>query len=599
MTAVVAAIDFGTHGTGYAWTDVTEGADGRLRPVRQQPIFRERWPGADRFYPKDLSAVLLGPAGEIAAWGHEAKREWARLSMEGAAGYGYVSGFKMALKADAYQGLAAPGVGSIRIDSVSKARPLVVAYLRRMRQLALAEISSSGYPEREIRWCLTVPAIWDEAEKQLMRDAAAEAGLPSGRDRLLLTLEPEAAAVYCQAHLARVVGASSRGQRQTVGPGARFMVVDCGGGTVDITAFQVSASAYGDERMVEIGKVSGGKFGSEYINEKFIATVLHDRLDGADTVDRIRRECPHALLELVERWESEKVTATARPGPDGPVIERPVYVPVPGEIRDLLPQAAIERLAAQPGGSRHRIVVTPQEVRELFDASVDYIVEEVSQQLADMRRSEGPGDRPPRILLVGGLSGSDYLQQRIRSFLDANSCQDVALLVPANPAAAVLFGAVLYGCNPPVIEARRVRYTFGCQVWAPFEDGVDEPRRRVPDGAGPALCKDRFSVFVTVGDLVKADQRVVKVRRPVTLDQAELIVDFYRTREEKPRYVDDPGCELVGTLTVPLGAALSLPLADRGVEVAFRFGDTEISASAVNLHTQEQVETVLRFGQVG
>ncbi|MGW6302801.1 hypothetical protein ACWFRQ_01465 [Streptomyces niveus] len=58
--------------------------------------------------------------------------------------------------------------------------------------------------------------------------------LGEGDGRVLLSPEPEAAA-----HCARVSGAGQGNAGPApMAPGARFMVVDCGGGTADITGYQ-------------------------------------------------------------------------------------------------------------------------------------------------------------------------------------------------------------------------------------------------------------------------------------------------------------------------------------------------------------------------
>ncbi|CAB4491839.1 unnamed protein product [Rhizophagus irregularis] len=74
---------------------------------------------------------------------------------------------------------------------------------------------------------LTVPAEYSEKEKAIMRECAHNAGLISEGDSLLLqfTTEPEAAAIYCMDKL--------REYDLTIG--TTFMIVDCGGGTVDLT----------------------------------------------------------------------------------------------------------------------------------------------------------------------------------------------------------------------------------------------------------------------------------------------------------------------------------------------------------------------------
>lgn len=82
--------------------------------------------------------------------------------------------------------------------------------------------------ETDVLWVLTVPAIWDDSAKLLMRQAAVAAGLEMEDGQLMLALEPEAASLWCLAS-----GGVSL-EKDDV-----YMVVDCGGGTVDITVHQV------------------------------------------------------------------------------------------------------------------------------------------------------------------------------------------------------------------------------------------------------------------------------------------------------------------------------------------------------------------------
>lgn len=54
--------------------------------------------------------------------------------------------------------------------------------------------------DEDVRWVITVPAIWRSSAKQLMRQAAYEAGLGSDRipQQILIALEPEAASLFCR-----------------------------------------------------------------------------------------------------------------------------------------------------------------------------------------------------------------------------------------------------------------------------------------------------------------------------------------------------------------------------------------------------------------
>jgi len=52
----------------------------------------------------------------------------------------------------------------------------------------------------DVRWVITVPAIWRSAAKELMREAAYQAGIGSVilPQQLLICLEPEAASLFCR-----------------------------------------------------------------------------------------------------------------------------------------------------------------------------------------------------------------------------------------------------------------------------------------------------------------------------------------------------------------------------------------------------------------
>lgn len=85
-----------------------------------------------------------------------------------------------------------------------------------------------------IRWVLTVPALWTEDQKQFMRKAAFEAGIIDSlsSENLLLCLEPEGASIQCR-------NDAEEGLRDQMVKASVVMVLDCGGGTVDITVHKL------------------------------------------------------------------------------------------------------------------------------------------------------------------------------------------------------------------------------------------------------------------------------------------------------------------------------------------------------------------------
>src|SRR4051794_12475119 len=88
---VVAAIDFGTHGTGFAWAVINE----RNKDVSARKIVTNvYWPNQPLAYPKNLTALLLSPTGEVAAWGYDARKKKSRPEY---ADHVYETKFKMRL----------------------------------------------------------------------------------------------------------------------------------------------------------------------------------------------------------------------------------------------------------------------------------------------------------------------------------------------------------------------------------------------------------------------------------------------------------------------------------------------------------------------
>ncbi len=77
---------------------------------------------------------------------------------------------------------------------------MTLNYFRNHALRELADATGFKVSEQDVRWVITVPAIWREKAKQFMREAAYEAGIGSEQnpDQLMLALEPEAASIYCR-----------------------------------------------------------------------------------------------------------------------------------------------------------------------------------------------------------------------------------------------------------------------------------------------------------------------------------------------------------------------------------------------------------------
>ncbi|MDO0912930.1 Hsp70 family protein [Streptomyces sp. DT2A-34] len=586
------AIDVGTHAIGSSWCVIS---DSNADPVSRKIHFSNQWESQPAPTAKNLSALLLDADGNLIAWGYEARRLWltqgAELREKGAR---YHQGFKMDLGTHpvsdpenailagndpAEEESAQPAAGSAGL-SVDEVTPdLLSTLLRQVVTTTLGQITAAGYDEDDLRWCLTVPACWSDYQKAVMRDVAKNAGLPGEDGRVLLSLEPESAAHYARVSGVRVIGEDDEAGEDLMAPGARFMVVDCGGGTVDITAYENDA----DGKMVEIGRSIGDRFGSDFLNRAFENSHLAECLGDTDILDEIRDSCPEALLNLIDQWERAKLHVTLDQ-------EDSINLLIPSAIDRRIGAAVRKRLARRQNKVNDSIVLTPADIHALFDTVVPGTLDLIDTQLQAMAATRGDNTRPDVILLVGGFSSSPYLQQAVKERFGDRAL----VMVPPNPDIAVLFGATHF-CYDPQTRARRSRFTYGTEVNKPFKEGVDPEDKRYVTTYGLVTCRERFSVFARAGESIATDAEVMHGYVPLEDDVDAMEFDIFATNDTDPRYVTDPGCDLIGTVRVDLASVMRFPRRERSVRVFMKFGETEIKVRAELVHGGQSVATEVRF----
>ncbi len=118
---------------------------------------------------------------------------------------------------------------------------------------------------KKIRWVLTVPALWGEDHKLFMKKAAVQAGIidHSSSTQLLLCLEPEGASIQCRED-------AEEGLKNEMLKNDIVMVLDCGGGTVDITVHRLTCEITEKFCCEEVLPTSGGcEWGSKYVDKYF------------------------------------------------------------------------------------------------------------------------------------------------------------------------------------------------------------------------------------------------------------------------------------------------------------------------------------------
>ncbi|EFJ47801.1 hypothetical protein VOLCADRAFT_91779 [Volvox carteri f. nagariensis] len=190
-----------------------------------------------------------------------------------------------------------------------------------------------GFHPDQVVWCLTIPAMWSDAAKDKMRQAAQRAGYfrTTNASSLLLTLEPEAAALSAtmaaaatdavpavpgspagscawqqqpqvsshqttEATAATAAAASSPSSSPCLTGGDVLLVLDCGGGAL-----------------------AGGCF----VDDALWAVLRSAAMVGADAWDSWVEQHPADWTHLRDTWEQAKRSFLGVPPPPMPDLLRP------------------------------------------------------------------------------------------------------------------------------------------------------------------------------------------------------------------------------------------------------------------------------------
>ncbi|MCL2178568.1 MAG: molecular chaperone DnaK [Proteobacteria bacterium] len=236
---------------------------------------------------------------------------------------------------------------------------------------------------------ITVPAYFDDAQRQATKDAGRIAGLSV----LRIINEPTAAA------LAYGLLESSPEKSE------RIAVYDLGGGTFDISILELSGDIF------EVMSTSGDTFLGGEDFDKRIVDFLADNFQKLHGVDlRENSTSMHRLKEAAERAKQELSS----------VSETDISLPF---------------IAANPSGPQHLSEVLKRETFEaLVEDLVDKTLEPCRSALADAKLTVQQVDK---VLLVGGMTRMPLVQQKVQHFFSKNVYKKL------NPDEVVALGAAI------------------------------------------------------------------------------------------------------------------------------------------------------------
>jgi molecular chaperone DnaK len=241
---------------------------------------------------------------------------------------------------------------------------------------------------------ITVPAYFNDAQRQATKDAGRIAGLDVKR----IINEPTAAA------LAFGLDKTDKGDR-------KIAVYDLGGGTFDVSIIEI-ADVDG-EKQFEVLSTNGDTFlGGEDFDQRIIDFIITEfkKESGVDLAKDVL-----ALQRLKEAAEKAKIELSSSAATD-------VNLPY---------------ITADATGPKHlNIKLTRAKLEQLVEELIERTIAPCRMAIKDAGVSVGEIDD---IILVGGMSRMPKVQEKVKEFFGKEPRKDV------NPDEAVAVGAAIQG----------------------------------------------------------------------------------------------------------------------------------------------------------
>eukprot|EP00752_Nemacystus_decipiens_P002183 g2078.t1 len=456
---------------------------------------------------------------------------------------------------------------------------VMTASLRHIKGDVIAHLSSvSGVAQtiEDVAWVVTIPAIYDDFAKRFMRVAAHKAGITSTVDSpsLQLCLEPEAACL----------AVTSKSASHLAEAGTKIMVLDCGGGTVDITTHEVISTS--PMRLKELLPPTGGPWGSTCVDREFLKWCKG--FLGETRYAEVRRT--REFCTLLTQWEEGKTRFGG--GEDGRVRLNMAALSVVLGLEEQGMQALRSSHNDDPAlapelhvtGSKFLVVLPSKLVTSFFAPTI----KDIEVCLRDLKRQEPLADLR-QVFLVGGFSSSPLIQAVARAELAGGGCE---VVLAERPGVAIVRGGVLFANNAETFSTRKARLSYGMRVKSVYDPEDPEHVRRRPEfpfvGSDGRERISTFSCHVGFGEDIPAGGACRKrTYKPVSALQSIVTLEMLASHEKNVRFPDKESTFTLGLFTVPLN--MSANFENRGVEVQFVFGGTELSVTCTHLMTGEKV----------
>ncbi|KAF8333721.1 hypothetical protein F5887DRAFT_893234 [Amanita rubescens] len=358
-----------------------------------------------------------------------------------------------------------------------------------------------------IEFVLSHPNGWEGKQQYEMRSAAIAAGLVANTsealERIDFVTEGEASLQFCLNKIPKAL-------EQHANDG--MMVIDCGGGTVDISTYARSSKGHFREIAPAECLLQGSFFVTRRAQAYLTEKLKESKYGSPDDI------------EVMTRYFDK----TTKPSFKG--LSKPYFIRFGRSEND--PEFDIRSGSIKLNG--------PQ-VAEFFDPAVISIIQVIEEE------SKASSVPIKAIFMVGGFATSDYLFSKLDEHFNS---RDINILRPDSYLnKAVAEGAISYKLDHSV-TSRVSRYTYGIECCTPYDSNnpeyITRKHTRFTRASGKVYVPGYFSAILEKNTEVFEEEefrnpfnRQYKEEEFRELSIVEEAIKCYRDRRTKaPRWLD-------------------------------------------------------------
>ena len=359
-------------------------------------------------------------------------------------------------------------------------------------------------------------------------------------ERITLAPEPDAAALYCQ-HMTKIGKVAEYCEKVSTTTSHRYVVVDIGGGTVDITAQKLLINSNNDKTIEVIHAPVGNDGGGTSVNRELIKLVQGIvgeegdpfRLDTAFPSFFQSKKVPKSQkAELVATFYRDFEDKMEIFGDRAELSElqndSDLSFEMPHKFLKHY-QAQIDRFVAENTDERigiedGTIYFSYSFAKKLFQPAINKMLKCTESVLSKLE------DKVDTIFLVGGFGGCNYVYQHIKEMVNTKfNHLDYRLIVPLDCKLAIVHGAILFRQSSTKFVSCVAGATYGLGVSVPFCREIHPTSHLQYDEDGYEICTGVFLTFIKEGEIAQSSEIAVEDIVPLVDSTSRVTIPIYRT----------------------------------------------------------------------